>query len=321
MILLHHNLKARLIERATRLYESDFEVYDDELRYFLTFLVSDQYIWSVVKTIESEASVDFENWNRTRSDSRTLKFPATELGRAKVCFNIITHCVSQENNWDSLSWAREFSNKSNFNEMLHEFNQKIIGPFVSFLCDRINDGSIVLYLIERFKLEVEWFKQSELYDAYRNDTSSGERNLELALRASLFNGGIDYPFSQPSSPSGNADVIALVGTADPLVLEVKVFDPARGKRKNNLRQGFHQVLRYANDYNEGIGYLVIFNCSGRPLAISPIENTGQEFPTRITHTGKTFFIVTININPDQASASKENPASRVVVSAAELVGQ
>ena len=95
----------------------------------------------------------------------------------------------------------------------------------TFLHDRIDDGGNVLFLIERFKLKTEWFRRKELYLLYQEDTSVGEASLDQELRASLFDGGIDYPFSQPSSPSGKADIIALLDSDDPLVLEVKVFDP------------------------------------------------------------------------------------------------
>ena len=132
-------------------------------------------------------------------------------------------------------------------------------PLVNFLHDQIDDAGNVLYLIERFKLRAEWFKRDELYNLYQAHTSVGETGLDRELRAGLFEGGIDYPFSQPLSPSGKADVVVLLGSDDPLVLEVKVFDPERGKGNRQLQQGFHQVLRYADDYNQSLGYLVIFN--------------------------------------------------------------
>ena len=80
---------------------------------------------------------------------------------------------------------------------------------------------------------------------YLDDTGLGEAHLDRVLREALFDGGLDFPFSQPDSPSGRADVVSLDDSEDPLVLEVKVFDPDRGKGRSHLRQGFHQVLRYA----------------------------------------------------------------------------
>ena len=229
-------------------------------------------------------------------------------------------CVSTTKYSDNtLGWGQYFSDASNYDEILRDLTETVVDPFVNFLHDQIDDAGNVLFLIERFKLKVEWFRRKELYVLYKGDTSTGEASLDQELRASLFEGGIDYPFSQPSSPSGKVDIVAQLGSDDPLVLEVKVFDPNHSKGNSHLRQGFHQVLRYANDYNQSVGYLVIFNCSDRQLVISSVEASEVEFPPRIGYGGKTFFVIPIDIHPGTASASKEKPASRQVIDYMELV--
>ena len=46
------------------------------------------------------------------------------------------------------------------------------------------------------------------------------------------------------------------------------------------------------DYNQSLGYSVMFNCSDRQLAISQEEACGAEFTRpRITYAGKTFFVI------------------------------
>ena len=215
---------------------------------------------------------------------------------------------------------QEFSSESSLNARLRDLTESVVDPLVNYLHDKIDDEGNVLYLIERFKIKTEWFRREELYDQYHTDTSAGERNLDSELRAYLFDGGIDFPISQPSSPSGEADVVAMLDTSDPLVLEVKVFDPDRSRSMSNLRQGFHQVTRYAQDYNQNIGYLVVFNCSNNQLVISPEDTHDPEFPPRFTHAGKTFFVISIDIHPDVLSASKEKPANRIEVNARELIG-
>ena len=204
--------------------------------------------------------------------------------------------------------------------MLRDFSEAVVDPLVNFLHDRIDDTGNVLYLIERFKLRTEWFDREELYTLYQNRPATGEADLNRKLRRALFEGGVDYPFSEPLSPSGKADVVALLGSDDPLVMEIKVFDPERSKSKAHLRQGFHQVLRYANDHNEDVGYLVIFNCSDKRLVVTSQDNLQGETPTRINHASRTFFVVVIDVNPNTPSASVENPSSRVNVYVDELTG-
>ena len=315
------NLRVRLQERRNRLYKTGYRTYPAELFYMLQFLDNNPYTRSLLTVLDKSTSVDFEQWTTEQIRPREVQFPESEVGRAKVCYGILKLCASNEHGRELLRWARAFSSETKFDPILRDFTEGVVDPLINFLHDQIDDGGNVLHLIERFKLKAEWFRREELYSLYDGNTSVGERNLDHELRESLFEGGVDYPFSQPSSPSGEADIVALLGSEDPLVLEVKVFDTERSKGKSNLRQGFHQVVSYANDYNESVGYLVIFNCSDRKLVISSNEVSKPEVPPRITYGGKTFFIVSIDIHPDTVSASKEKPASRITVSQSELVGE
>ena len=314
-----HNLRVRLQERRNRLYKAGYRTYDAELRYLFQFLDDNPYTRSLVNALEVNTAVDFEQWVAEQSNPWQVAFPQSEARRAKICYNILRRCASDDNGLEWGRWGQLFSTETKYDPKLRDLTEAVVDPFVNFLHDQIDDGGNTLHLLERFKLKAEWFRRKELYRLYQGDTSVGESSLDRELRASLFEGGVDYPFSQPASPSGKADIIALLGSDDPLVLEVKVFDPDHGKGKSNLRQGFHQVLRYANDYNQSLGYLVIFNCSDRQLVISSEEASGAEFPPRITYGGKTVFAIPIDIHPDIASASKEKPASRLTIGYKELI--
>lgn len=315
------NLRVRLQERKNRLYKTNYRTYDNELRFLMKFLNENPYTRCLLDVLDVRTAVDFEEWVTEQSTLVYAQFPKSEEGRAKVCYGILKQCSDDENRDGCLGWAMSFSSEREYDSILRDFTEAVVDPLVNFLHDQIDDEGNVLYLIERFKLSAEWFRRKELYRIYREDTSVGEASLDQELRASLFEGGVDYPFSQPSSPSGEADIVALLGSGDPLVLEVKVFDPTLSKDKSHLRQGFHQVLRYANDYNESLGYLVIFNCSDRQLVISSEEASEAEFPTRITYGGRTFFVIPIDIHPDTVSASKEKPASRQTILYKELIGE
>ena len=294
--------------------------YISELQYLFHFLDDNPYLRSLLTTLKESTAVDFEQWVSQNSNLRQFQFPGTEEGRARVCYGILEECASDETDRNWLHWSGLFSVETKFDLMLRDLTEAVADPFMNFLHDRIDEGGEVLYLLERFKLKVEWFRQEELYNLYKENTSVGEASLDRELRSNLFEGGVDFPFSEPSSPSGRADVVAMLGSEDPLVLEVKVFDPDRGRDKSHLRQGFHQVLRYANDYNESLGYLVVFNCSVRQLVISPGEDSSIEFPPRIAYAGKIFFVISIDVNTETASASKERPASRVTITHEDLIG-
>ena len=315
-----HNLKDHLIDRRNRLCKTGYRTYDAELRYLLQFLHENTYTRTLLDILDASTVVDFAQWESEQSH-RGIDFPATEEGRAKVCYQILKLCANDETDrhWSRWGWA--VSSEKRLDDIFRDMTDSIVDPLVYFLLDQIDEAGNVLYLIERFKLKAEWFRRESLYSLYVSDTSVGEKNLDRELRSGLFDGGIDYPFSQPSSPSGEADIVALLGSDDPLVLEVKIFDPANSKTKGHLQQGFHQVLRYSDDYNQSVGYLVIFNCSDKQLIISPGDAVEPETPCRIPYGGKTFFVIPIDIHSDAASASKEKPASRQTVNYRELTGE
>lgn len=319
-MLYLHDLRAKLQDRKNRLYKVDASQYGTELRFFLQFLDSNPYLKALLRTLESDTTLDFSAWSETHANRHQVKFPDSEAHRATICYEILKLCANDPGEREAYTWGMLFSFESNIGRILNDLTDAVASPLVNFLHDRIEDVSSVLYLIERFKVRAEWFRRNELFQLYQEDTSVGEAALDQKLREALFEGGIDYPFSQPLSPSGEADVVALIGSGDPLVLEVKVFDPERGKGKSNIRQGLHQAIRYADDYNQPVGYVVVFNCSDGQLAFQGGPDEDSAVPARVSQAGKTFFVISVDIRPDRPSASKDRPATRTEIRYAELVG-
>ena len=315
--MFHGDLKNRLRNRLPKLRLAGSGSYSHECRYFMDFLQSDTYMKCLLAELDASDSVDFFEW-WFENDVPNPSWPKTEEGRAKVCYGILNHCVKRDSDREYLHWGRKFGRHANGELHFGQFTDGIVKPLVDYLSDRIDDAGNVLYLLIRFKMKCEWFHQNDLFDKYSNDTSRGESMLVSELRESLFDWGIDFPFSQPESPSGKADVVAWLGTDYPLVLEAKIFNPNRSQRIGNLQQGFHQVFRYAHEYNKSVGYLAIFNCSENELVITPDAETEPQYPYRIELGGKTFFVVVINLNPDRKSASKEDPSSRLTFSHSEI---
>ena len=320
--MVNGNLRSKLRERFSRLRGLDGVSYADQCRYLLNFIQSNSYCNGLLMELEASTSVDVLAWINARDKDPHLAFPETEEERARICYRLLKIGVeAQQRPLDQyLQCGRWFGRRTTSEPLLRQCTEGIVKPLIDFLCDSIDDEENLLHLIERFKLKCEWFRREELYAKYSNNPGTGEADLTNELRASLFDAGIDFPFSEPESPSGKADTVASLGTPSPLVLEAKVYDPERGKRTRNLWQGFHQVFRYAEDYYSSVGYLVIFNCSNQELVMTPEVGAEPEYPVRIDYGGKTFFVITINVNPDRPSASKEDPSSRVTVLYEQFVG-
>ena len=99
--------------------------------------------------------------------------------------------------------------------------------------------------------KVEWFQRDELVKI-----DGDERDLAKHLYAYLFDQGLDFHI-EPQSASGEADLVAAE-----LVLDAKVFD---GDKRGlaYLASGFHQVHTYTRDFDQEVGYLIVYKtCPG-----------------------------------------------------------
>jgi len=152
----------------------------------------------------------------------------------------------------------------------------------------------MMYILLRYKRRVEWFALNQLREMYITSGREGESVLDADLRRFLFESGIDYPFSQPASPHGKADIVANLETDDPLVLEVKVWDSDKGYKEDRLRDGLRQVMDYATKYGKDKGYIVLFNLDEQPISFTSQQNNG-EWPPRIEYGGKTYFFMDVHI--------------------------
>ena len=203
-----HDLRVRLQQRRNRVHVTDYRHYETELQLFLQFLDDNPYLNALLRALEASEEVDFEQWKSALS-SRSAPFPPSETARAKLCLGILKECACDLEGRASLSWGRLFSHESKFNEMFGDLNEAVLNPLVNYLDDRIDDTGNLLYLLQRFKLKAEWFRKQEFQQMYLDNTGSGEAHLDRVLREALFDGGLDFPFSQPDSPSGRADVVSL----------------------------------------------------------------------------------------------------------------
>lgn len=136
------------------------------------------------------------------------------------------------------------------------------------------------------------------------------------MRLFLFDQGIDYPFSTPTSASGRADIIGEIETDDPLVVEIKIFDRSKSYGKERIKDGFNQIVKYANDYNKDVGYLVIFNMDKAELNFNFTDNSNI-FPPSIQFNNKIFYFVVIN-SANNETASKSGTIQEIEITEKEL---
>ena len=193
--------------------------------------------------------------------------------------------------------SSEIGEKSNFNS----FHDLFTDSLESYIDERLEKGNFMLYLLNKYKCQCEWFNNEYLIEMYEGDTVHGEDILTKHLRKFLFDNGIDYPFSEPNTPSGKPDIIYGIDTDNPLALEVKLFGGKSNYGKDYIKKGFHQSVSYANDYNKSSAFLLIFNLSDKLLEFNLLSD---DEILSVNVNNKNIFIVVINLNINEKSASK-----------------
>jgi len=203
---------------------------------------------------------------------------------------------------------------------LPKITEIFVRPIYDYLVYQLGISNTMLYILLRYKRWVEWFEAERLRKVYNCD---GEDGLDRDLRRFLFESGIDYPYSQPHSPSGRADIVAELETDAPLVLEVKVWDSNKDYKENRCRDGLRQVMDYTTKYGKDRGYVVVFNLDPVPLEFVSPQSTGER-PPRLEHGSETHYFIAFDIAEQEAPASerdKGKPVKTNMVQLAELLDQ
>ncbi len=183
------------------------------------------------------------------------------------------------------------SNERKHEDALNHFRELFLEPLYEYLDDALDQQGAVLSLLLKYKHKVEWFDREILIQLAAGD----ERTLAKHLYAYLFDQGLEFHI-EPQSASGEADLVA-----PELVLDAKVFDGSR-RGVSYLASGVHQVHTYARDFNQEVGYLVVFKTCPETINFT-FSLAGQDAPY-VTVGGKIIFILIVDICPYETSASK-----------------
>ena len=259
-------------------------------------------IFDLLKAATSD--FDTDDWINKRvfgAKQTCHEWPPSETQKLRVLLRLMEWCATEEN-CDPTAVGRNLVYGRNLDEWVQAVTTQIVFPLVDFLQTRLATDSEVLHHLERMRRQVEWFEREKLFRQYEADTPRGEALYDTRVREFLFAEGIDFPFSQPASPAGKADVVAGLEGDDPLVCEIKLYD-GKNYGPAYLRRGVGQAIRYAHDYGKSSAHLVVFNLSDDRLQLPSDEPTGVN-PPRLQIEGVTVFLIAVQAKP-LASASKD----------------
>ncbi len=195
-----------------------------------------------------------------------------------------------------------------------EFIREIfLEPFYEYVDEQLDDQRAMLALLIRYKHRSEWFYRDYLWNLSQTERR-GEKELAINLYSYLFDQGIDFTI-EPSSISGEIDLIASQNTDDPLLLDAKIFD-GDGRGKAYIRKGFNQIYTYTQQYNEPFGYLLIYKVSEKDLRFS--LRLSSNIPM-VIHNHKTIFLITIDLYPHDKPVSQRAPIKATEITEEELI--
>jgi hypothetical protein len=304
-------LKVGLQERFRRVAKADWRVVDRELGYLRDFVLESPRLGGLVASIErSDATLDPETWVSDNFSHRAYDWPDTESGRAKVAWYLVNKLAVIGDGRKLGEFAWNATGNTSFEEAVPALAIAIAEPVVDRLVEMLGEADNIAYILGRYRRRFEWWDRERLFAAFRADTEHGEKVYADDVRRYLFEQGVDYPFSEPLSASGRADVLADVDEDRPLVCEIKVFD-GEGRGLAYLSKGVRQILHYAHDYGRTEAYLVIIDITGVDMQL-PSDGVSGQWPARLDVGGVTVFLVHLRARPPEPASRLGRAAPRVV---------
>lgn len=316
-------LRYKLQKRVRKVNSAGFQTFRSAMKRFWYFLHADELFAGILL----QASLLSES---AQSDAQKILGGESLLGENEaeetaIAYWVIRHCLESQDERIDIRVAHNYTHENKHDAALEMFKEVFVEPLYEFIDEQLDDQRAVLGLLRRYKHSCEWFRRDEITRIYVDEAarreesgqkSRGEKQLALHLYEYLFNQGLSFSI-EPTSISGEADLIAAQSSDDPLVADVKIFDPQAGKNKAYLLSGFHQVYQYTLDFNEPFGYLVIFNACEDGLAISTSQQ--EQSSSFITFNGKTIFFVVIDMFAHEKSASKRGKLRTYILKEEEFI--
>jgi hypothetical protein len=309
------NLRYKLQKRVRKLNSTPSEYFHIGLKQFWGFINSYEIFKGILEDLKNRLPSTISDVDKIIDGNQAL-FGESELESAALSYFVIKRCVENENERIEVNIAHNYSNESKHEDALENWKDIFLETFYDYLDEQLDDQRAILALLRRYKHKCEWFNREKLFTLWEQNTKKGEKLLAMHLYEYLFDQGIDF-FIEPASISGEADLVNSQIDEEPLVADVKIFNPLKSKASNYICSGFRQVYQYLLDYNESFGYLIIFKTCEEDLKFS--LKPKEEFVPFITHNNKSIFLITIDIFIYEKSASKRGRLKTVEITETDLV--
>lgn len=312
-----HNLRTDLQEWKNRLYRAPSNQFGHQIKYLFNRIEGNIQLAALINDakLKYPLAQDYLDKNGEQIPNESNIVFESPQHQASFCFQFLCWFFAKYKDYELHNYL--MFNCGNFDETKDTIIEDFISPIIYFLHDKLDESNSTIFLLEKYKRRSEWFTCKDLNNRYKTALKSYEQIFEDDLRLFLFDQGIDYPFSTPSSASGRVDIVGEIDTNDPLIIEIKIFDRLKGYGKDRIKDGFTQIVKYANDYNKNVGYLVVFNMDDCELMFN-FPDSKKVFPPSINYNNKTIYFIVINCAISE-SASKIGTLKVVEITEDELI--
>jgi hypothetical protein len=311
------DLQVKLRDRYKRLYTVSGGGLAHEIDLVVGWISTQRALGYILEEARLvEAPPDPEEWLAKEASRGLWDWPTkTEAGRAAFVWDVLRHISASTMPIHQFLFT--FSDGRTINEQARDFVEQVVQPLIDYISEKIGDGSSVLYTLERYVLQTEWFDRDRLHIEFLENPQRGEGVYDRHLREFLFREGFNMPYSQQRSPSGQSDVTSNLESDDALVCELKVYDGAN-RHVGHLATGVTQALQYATDYQKHAAYLVIINLTERPLVL-PSDGPETAKPPYLDVPNVRVYLIHVRGLPRE-SASKQGRTEPLIIDRARLVG-
>jgi hypothetical protein len=286
-------IRFQLQKRFRRLNSCTHVLFHSSLVQFWNYLQAQPLAAGILAKIEEQAKPYKDEILAITARDEIEEF-TTEAEQVAFVYRVVQHCALQPlgaHREPELSIGYAISGEGKNDDALNHFREMFLEPLYEYLDDALDQQAAVLSLLVKYKRKVEWFERESLLQLAEDD----ERKLAKHLYAYLFDQGLDFHI-EPQSASGEADLVA-----PELILDAKVFDGAR-RGTQYLASGINQVHAYARDFNQEVGYLVVYKTCPETLDFT-FSIAGQIAPC-VSVGGKTLYIFVVDVCDYATSASK-----------------
>jgi len=310
------NLRYKLQKRVRRLNSTGFNTFHSAICIFWKFLHSHPILQGICDDLQLRVADAGDSARKICEEQESL-LAENELEQAAMSYCVIKWCVASGKPDSEVKVGGLYENDRKLNETIRAFRDQFLEPLYEYIDEQLDDQRAVLALLRRYKHKCEWFAREAIYGRWKDDTQWGERGLAQHLYEYLHDQGVEFHI-EPRSASGEADLIAMQKTEDPLIADAKIFDPDRSKGKAYIAKGFAQVYRYTVDFNEPFGYLIVYLTGKTDLKFT-VKERAQATPF-VVYNNKTIFLLTIDVYPHEESASKRGGLAPTEISEDDLTG-